>query len=474
MTKQNTNKSGPMMLAIFLSSFLAFIGTSTMNIALPALMEQFNSNLRTINWTLTGFMLAAGVVAPVTGFLGRKFSNQRVCFHALLGFTLSSLLCAGAWNSETLILFRILQGIFSGLIAPVTMTIIYENIASEKHALAISLWSLAAMLSPAVGPTLSGWLIGLSSWRFVFLFNIPLGIVTAVLIKFHVPYYTVGESKRFDIIGFTTGILASLALLIAFSSSSKWGWASPRTLGLIVFGLILLALFTIQELRCPHPLLNLRIFKYTRFTISVIITSIITISLYAGSLLTPLFLQNVQQMSPLKAGLVLLPASLITALVMPLVGLAYNRTGPRTLILSGAILIALGSWKMGELTPVTSEGYSILWMTIRSLGISLSIIPATNAGMEILPREESSHASSLNNWIRQALASLSLSIFASMLTILISRYAQAGRDISHSFTEAVNSIYKISAVIVMIAVPLGFILKKKASEIKEEKNKLIS
>lgn len=145
MSYKNTKSNAPMLIAIFFAVFLATIGTSTINIALAVLMNDFQTDLSVVNWTITGFMLAAGVIAPLSGFLGQKFGNKVVCFYSVLGFTVASLLCGLAWNIASLIAFRVLQGVFSGLIAPITMTVIYQNIEREKQAVAISLWGLALL-----------------------------------------------------------------------------------------------------------------------------------------------------------------------------------------------------------------------------------------------------------------------------------------------------------------------------------------
>ena len=468
MIQKNNKSNGLMLSAIFIAAFLATLGTSAVNIALPAFMKDFNTDLDFAKWTLTGFMLAMGTVAPLTGYLGQKFSNKTVYFYAVIGYTLASLLCGFAWSSTTLIAFRVLQGAFSGLIAPTAMTIIYQSIAKEKQAFAISLWSLAAMLAPAFGPTLSGWLIEIFSWRAIFFINIPIGIISAVMIKYFVPYYSTDKPKSFDSIGFTTSIVASLSLLIAFSESSIWGWGSPKTIILMAAGLVILSVFIWRELHCKLPILNIRVFKYTKYTMSVIVGCIITIALYAGSLLTPLFLQNVQNETALQAGLITLPASLAMALIMPLIGKLYNIVGPRLLIFSGIALIAFGSWKMAHLTMDTSSAYIVFWMIIRNMGIGLATMPATNSGMSSVPREVSGHASSVNNWIRQGLASLSMGVFASLLTARTAFHAQSIAVLNtsdkliplQSFTLAVNDIYKISTVIILIAIPISLYLKK--------------
>ncbi len=473
----NKNKSSAvMLLAIFFAVFLATLGMSTVNIALAVFIKHFNTDLNTANWTVTGFLLAAGVIAPLSGFLGQKFGNKAVCFYSILGLVLSSLLCAVSWNISSLIAFRVLQGIFSGIIAPVTMTIIYQSIEKEKQAFAISLWGLAATLVPAFGPTLSGWLIDKFNWQAIFLINIPLGILTAIIVKFFIPDYKMEGSSRFDLIGTITSITASILLLITFSESSRWGWASFRTIGLIVVGLAVLAIFILWERHFDFPLLNLSVFKYRRYTVSIIIGSIITVALYSGALLTPLFLQNVQQVTALKAGLILLPASLIMALIMPLIGKLYNYAGPRVLILTGILLIALGSWKIAHLTINTSASYIVFWMLVRGIGTSLSMVPATNAGMEVIPAELSGSASSVSNWVRQGLACLSIGVFTAMLTARTAFHAQNlavenpnDRFIApESFTQAVNDVFLMSTIIIIIAIPLSLYLKKMSRDTKTE------
>lgn len=164
----NTESFTPIIIAIFLGSFLSILNMSTINVAIPEIMRNFQTDLNSVQWTLTGFILATGIIAPITGYLGDKFSYKYLYFFSLLGFTLFSGLCAFAWSISSLIGFRILQGVFCGLIMPTTMAIIYQVIAKEKQALAMSIWSISATLAPALGPTLSGWLIQTLGWKWIF------------------------------------------------------------------------------------------------------------------------------------------------------------------------------------------------------------------------------------------------------------------------------------------------------------------
>ena len=459
------------MFAIFLGVFLVTFNMSAVNIALPIFIQSFNSSLDSVKWILTGFMLATGAACPLAGYLGEKFSYKKLYLFALIGFTLSSILCALSLNIFMLVTFRIIQGIFSGLIIPTTMTIIYQVISKEKHAFAISLWSMASMLAPALGPTLSGWLVQYYSWKSIFMVNIPIGIIAIILIILFIPQYNLSKANSFDFIGFAAVIILSLSILIAFSEGSIWGWISFKTISLFTIGIISLGIFISRELKVSSPALNIRVFKFTKYTISVIAISIVTIGLYAGTLLTPLFLQNSQHLSALDTGLILLPPSLAMALMMPIVGTLYNRIDPRILITVGICFMALGSWKMSNLISDTPHSYIIFWMTIRYIGISFSTMPITNSGMSIIPRTLSGHASSINNWLRQVSSSLAIGVFSSLL-VTRTQYHVKAFDNSNmaynliqekAFTMGINDIFFISTIIVLIGLPLSFMLKKGVS-----------
>ncbi|AGX42772.1 MDR family MFS transporter [Clostridium saccharobutylicum] len=467
-TQEENEPFWSVMFAIFLGVFLGTFNMSAVNIALPMFMKSFNTNLDSVKWILTGFMLATGTACPLAGYLGEKFSYKKLYLFALSGFTIASALCAFSLNIAMLVTFRVIQGIFSGLIIPSTMTIIYQVISRKRHAFAISLWSMASMLAPALGPTLSGWLLQYYSWKSIFVVNIPIGLIGIVLVIRFIPQYNLSKVKSFDFIGFAAVIILSLSTLVAFSEGSVWGWSSFKTISLIIISIASLGIFIKRELKVNSPALNIRVFKFTKYSISIVAVSIVTIALYAGTLLTPLFLQNSQQLSTLETGIILLPPSLAMALMMPMVGTLYNRIDPRILIITGICFIALGSYKMSNLTLMTSHSYIIFWMTIRYIGISFSTMPITNSGMVIIPKELSGHASSINNWLRQVSSSLAIGIFSSLLVTRTEYHANLfdSSNISYnliqqkSYTMGINDIYLLSTIIVLIGLPLSFMLKK--------------
>ncbi|QJD86999.1 DHA2 family efflux MFS transporter permease subunit [Cohnella herbarum] len=472
MNSGNTNQEIrflPVMVAIFIGSFLCILASSTINIALEILKDHFDTSLDTITWTLTGFMLAMGTTAPIVGYLGEKFSYKRLYLFSLIGFTLSSALCAAAWDESSLIAFRVLQGAFSGLIIPATMSIIYQIIPREKQPMAMALWGLASMMAPAFGPTLSGWLLEHYDWQWLFLMNVPIGLIAIWCVIAYIPYYRLSVPKSFDAFGLITVIASSSALLLALGQGHNWGWDSWEIISLLVGGSITLVLFIWRELTAKTPLLNLRVFKNGRYTLNLIIANILTISLYSGTFLTPVFLQRIQHVSAMDTGLILLPASLAMALVMPIVGKLYGIVGPRWLMVTGIVLLSVGSLTLSWLSIDVSHSYILFWMIVRNLGIALVMMPSSNAGMELVPRELSGHASAIMNWTRNVFGSFAIAIFT---TLLATRSVHHGMDFAMagetdkafismmSFTMSVNDVYLIATFIAVAALPLSLLVGK--------------
>lgn len=464
--KSTTGSFIPIIIAIFLGSFLSILNMSTINVAIPEIMRYFQTDLDSVQWTITGFILATGIIAPITGFLGDRYSYKYLYFFSLLGFTLFSALCAFSWSISSLIGFRILQGALCGLIMPTTMAIIFQVIAKEKQALAMSIWSISATLAPALGPTLSGWLIQTLGWKWIFIINVPIGIMAMILTMLLIPYYRLQTPKSFDFIGFITVILSSTMLIVAFSQGHQWGWTSWEIISLLVVGSIILGLFIWWELKHSSPLLNIRVFQNNRFTISIVISSILTISLYSGTYLMPLFLQNVQDASALDTGLILLPSSIAMVIAMIVAGKVYHRIGAFALIVTGITLLIIGTFGLSFLQVDSSTGYIIFWMTIRNIGVAFSTMPASNTGMEEVPLNLSGHASSINNWTRQSFGSLAIGIFTSILATRMIVHAEnlSGSAISiqqQAFTLSIHDVFITATVIAMIGLPFSFYLKAK-------------
>lgn len=471
---QEKTKFWPFMITVFLGSFIVMLGSSTINIALPYLMKNFNTDLDTVKWAITGFMLSMGIVAPVAAFLGEKFSYKRLYLTSIIGFTIVSSLAVFAGNIYFLIVVRIFQGFFGGVTVPATMAIIYQIIPEEKQVTAISIWSIAPTLAPAVGPTLSGFLIQYFNWKSIFIINIPIGIIAIIMGLIYMPHYKLNTNISLDVTGIILSILSSTSLLFAFSEGSVLGWDSKIIMTLLILGVFLMLIFIGWELNTKFPVLNLKTFKYGKFSVGVIVSCIINIALYSGTFMTPIFLQQIQGVAPFDSALILLPASITMAVLMPIVGKLYKRIGTLPLILIGIFLISLGTWRMSYLTINTSHNYVRGWMALRYIGLAISTMPASYSGMSILPKEISGHGSSIMNWTKQMVACLSIGIFSSLMASRAAYHcvAIAGSGIGTQAIKAagsvmgINDVYLISCIIILAALPFSFFLNSKVNRSK--------
>ncbi|MGF7048425.1 EmrB/QacA subfamily drug resistance transporter [Paenibacillus sp. DS2015] len=453
------------LIAVFFGNFMASLSTTTINVALPVFMKDFDASLNTVQWMLSGFMMATGIIAPIIGFMGDKWSNKRLYVFALAGFTIVSALCSFAWSIESLIAFRILQGLFSGIIMPTTMTIIYQTISKEKQAVAISYWSISAMLAPALGPTIGGWLTELFGWKSLFLMNIPIGLIAVIVAIRFIPSYKLSRSSTLDWIGFGAVLIGTSSLLVAFSEAHSWGWAGWKTLGLVAFGLIMLAYFVMRTLRISNPLLNLRVLTIPRFTYGLIINCAVTISLYAATLLVPIYMQNIQGASSFTTGLVMFPGTLVMVLVSLAVGRLYNKVGPARLIFTGLILMGVATWALTHVGLTSSILFVTAWLVIRYAGIGFCNMPVTNAAMSAVPRESSGHASAVMNWIRQGTAALSISLFSSILSSQTLAHLEIDEVTPKvALSLSIQDVFLIGTIIIIVTMPLTLLLRKRKTK----------
>lgn len=465
---QKPVKFMPMIIAIFMGTFLSLLNSNTINIALPVLQREFASDLSVVQWTLTGFMLALGTFAPTAGYFGERFSYKRLYIFALLGVTIASVLCALSWNAPMLITFRIIQGAFCGIIVPASMTMIFQTIPKHQQSVAMSIWIAASIIAPAIGPTFAGWLIQHSSWKWLFWTNVPIGLLAIVVAYFFIPYYRQKVPKGFDLWGLLSVIAASSLLLITLSQGSGWGWGSASTLLCLGGGLAALALFLWREMSIESPLLQLKVFLNRQFTATVILLCIVMINFFSGMFLVPVFLQNVQGYSPLDTGVILLPSTIAMAVMSLIVGRLYKAIGPKPLLLAGVLLMAAGNLPFVWLQTDSSSAYTVLWMTVRSLGLALVLMPATTAGMEEIPREYTGHASSIQNWLRNVFVAFGVALFTTLLSSRSADHAarltdgEAGPSlIQLSTTMGINDLNLLSTLIVVLALPFVFAIRSK-------------
>lgn len=417
-TDIDENKQQSFWLPLFvvvLGAFAAILNNSSVNVALPKMMAIFGVPADEIQWVLTAYMLTSGVVIPVTGYLSDTYGEKKTYLASLIVFTAGSVLCGLAWNNNSMIAARVVQGIGGGAIMPVSMIIVYRIVPRNMIGMALGVWGMAAVTAPAIGPTLGGYIVEHLDWRFLFTFNVPVGLLGIFLGAMMLSESGVKTRQRFDFWGFVTSALGCFTLLLALSQGQKEGWDSYYIFTLLVVSFFMLLLFVIIELSIPNPMLDLRIFKNKIFSASVFGSSLISIGLFGGVFLIPLFTQNLMGKSAMETGLMLMPSALVTAAMMPVSGVLFDRMGARLVSLVGLLILAWGTWELKNLSSDSTAMYITVVTSVRALGMGLSMIPMTTAGMNTIRQQDMGRASALNNVCRQVAASFGIAILATVM-----------------------------------------------------------
>ncbi|MBB3112494.1 EmrB/QacA subfamily drug resistance transporter [Paenibacillus phyllosphaerae] len=457
----------PVLVTIFLGSFAGMYHVVSLNVSLPGFIGIFDTELRVVQWMLTGFTLASGIIVPVTGYAMKRFGSKRLFLLAIGGITVSSLLCAISWNVESLIAFRVVQGAFCGLIQPVSLALIYRVIPEDKQPLAVSVWSFSTVLGTAIGPTLSGWLQSFD-WPLIFLVTVPVGIGAWVAAAIVLPQDQANRGAKLDLVGLVLATGGSLSLLLLFGNMTSWGWKSGLTWSMLIIGAGGMAAFVWQAGRSRHPLLELKLLRNPRFALSLAASMILSFGLYAVVYFMPLFLVELKGMTPFRVGLLFLPAAACLTGATFFSGRAYAKLGPVKLIIAGSVILFVSTYYFSHLAAGTSLGVIMVWLAIRNIGTGLAMTPATNASMSAVPQELLGHASALLNWLRQVFSALSLGICTSMFYARLSAHQQAMADEGSvpaseryqlAYMMSIHDVFFVASVVVAAVIPIALLIR---------------
>ena len=349
----------------------------------------------------------------------------------MIGFTVTSFLVGVAQSIEMMILLRILQGCFGGMIYPLTMSLVYQVIDKERQAFAMSIWSVSGVLAPTFGPTVAGLLTDLLSWHWVFFINVPVALIAIVVALKFIPYYTTkpNADETFDVKGLISAAIGTYCLLFAFSNISAWGLLSAKTLIVMAVGVVVTAYFVHHELTCAYPLLNLKVLKYHNFTWSVIILCLAHITMNASILVMSIYLQDILGYRTTVSAIALALGPMCVFFFVPVIGKLYDKINAKLLLY---VLFLVGAASMVFHSSLGLGGTALMVaiaVLIRDMGVGAMSMPATNMGMQDIPVEVSSHASATNSWIRQCVVALAIGLINTFITMRTQFYMIANATI---------------------------------------------
>jgi len=403
---------------VMVGNFLGPLYSSVANVVLPNLVASFGSDVETMEWVVTGYMLGYSIAMPVAGWLADTFGRRRMYLLGLAIFTVASVLTSFAWDASSLIAFRILQAIGGGIISPTSMALITDVVPPAQRGRALGVWGLGMMLAPTFGPVVSGWIVDtFDDWRLIFLLGIPFGIAGLVLSYLKIPHDDKRISRApFDALGFVLLTVALAAFLIPLTQGERVGWDDPLIRGSFALAVASFAGFIWRELRTEHPMMDLALFTERTFSLAVGLRAILGMGYYFAIFLLPLFTQSVLGWTPTLSGLVLMPAGLAMALLMPISGMLSDRIGARWLVLAGVAIAAGGTLLFAKIDVDWDVTRIAVDSLIRTAALGLMFTPLTAVALAAIPRTRAGSASGILNTVWQVGGSLGIAIGQTFLT----------------------------------------------------------
>lgn len=459
---------------LMIGAFIAFLNNTLLNIALPSIMTELQIDTATVQWLTTGFMLVNGILIPATAFLIEKYSVRRLFLVAMGLFTIGTIISGMAHVFPILMTGRVLQASGSAIMMPLLMNVMLVSFPIEKRGTAMGIFGLILMAAPAIGPTLSGWIIEHYDWRMLFHFVTPIAVIIFLLGFFLLKDKKEKVNIKLD---FTSLILSSIgfgALLYGFSSAGNAGWSNPIVYGTIIIGAVSLIVFVIRQNKMDKPMLDFHVFKYPMFALASSISMVVNMALFSGMLLIPIYVQTLRGISPMDAGLLMLPGALANAFMSPITGRLFDKYGGRVLAVVGLAITVVTTYFFSNLTFETSYTELMIINTVRMFGMSMVMMPVSTNGLNQLPRRFYPHGTAMNNTLNQVSAAIGTAL---LITVMSTREKMHETGLLQALTveptetvlmqikaqamlEGINDSFFVASLIALVALILSFFIKR--------------
>lgn len=484
---ETVKKPPYLMIAIlFFGAFVAFLNNTLLNVALPTIMIDLKiEEYSTVQWLSTGYMLVSGVLVPASAFLITRFKNKHIFIVSMGLFLLGTVMAAFAPSFGILLAGRMVQAAGAATMSPLLMNVMLVSFPIEKRGAVMGLFGLVMVAAPAIGPTLSGWIVEHYDWRLLFEMIIPFAVISLVLAVWKLDNVMETRPVTLDYLSIVLSTIGFGGLLYGFSMAGTAGWDALEVYGTIIVGAIALVLFIIRQLKVEQPLLDLRTYKFPMFALASIISMVISVAMFSGMILTPAYVQNVRGISPFDAGLMMLPGALVMGLMSPITGKLFDKFGPKVLAIVGLTIMTVSTYFLTKLELDTSYTYIIVVYTVRMLGISMVMMPIMTNGLNAIPYRLNPHGTAINNTAQQVAGALGTAVLVTIMTnklkdeaaILGAKAQAAMQNATTAPTEAqiaemtqqitqqatlasVNHTFMVATIVSVVALVLAFFLKR--------------
>jgi EmrB/QacA subfamily drug resistance transporter len=450
---------------VILGTIMTVLDLTIVNVAIPTLATGLGASIPTIQWVMTGYMLAFATVIPLTGWAAERFGARRAWVFALLLFLAGSVLAGAAWSIGSLIAFRVLQGLGAGMILPVGQTILAQVAGPQRMGRVMSVIGVPMLLAPAFGPLLGGAIIGAASWRWIFFINLPVG-AAAVLAALRLLPAGSGarggsearSAARLDVRGLlllSPGIGLFLYGMAEAGGHGEFG--SPRTSVAVAAGLVLIGLFFWHaSARGGQALIDVSLLRRRGFGAAAAVNLLLMVALFGSLILIPLYYQQVRHEGAVAIGLLLAPQGLGAALALPLAGQLTDKFGARGVASAGMVLAGLGMLAYTQVGPETSYLYLSAALLVVGAGVGATVVPSMAAAFQALSRAETPRATSALNVIQRLGGAVGTALFA----IVLSRQASAGAGGAGALAGAFGTTFWVAAGLIALAVVPALLLPR--------------
>lgn len=453
---------------LLITAFFAMLNETSMNVALSNFGNLFNVSVSTVQWLTTGFMLVTTIVVPVTAFILQRFTTRQIYFSAMLLLIVGAIVSGTAQIFGVLLAGRMMQAVGSSFLLNLLINTVLVLTPPHKRGAALGLVSLVVLFAPAISPTLSGLVMQTFGWRWLFFGVIPFFVITAIVACFALKDLAETNKIKIDLVSIILSAVAFGGILIGISNITGTGAKITFIFIPLLIGAASLVLFAWRQLHVEKPLLELRVLKYSVFTLGALMNVLSVMTVFGVIVLIPMYLERVLGLSAFVTGLVLLPGGLLNGFVSPIAGRIYDKHGPKPLIIPGFILMMIMSWSFSTITASTNLILIIIMDCCILTAAAMVMTPSQTNSLNQLPRDNYPHGTAIMNTMVQLAGSLGTAIYISILSVSQQHYLQSAGNVTtaiqqRGLTYGFNHAFRFGAFLLIAGLAISLFVKKSSS-----------
>ncbi|WP_050615040.1 MDR family MFS transporter [Bacillus testis] len=471
---------------ILVGAFVTILNQTLLSTALPTIMSDLDITASTGQWLTTAFMLVNGIMIPLTALLINKINSKTLFLIAMVLFAIGTVFAAIADSFAVLLIGRIIQAMGAGIMMPLLQTIFLLIFPVERRGAAMGLVGLVIAFAPAIGPTISGWIVDTWDWHYLFFIVLPIAVLDIIFAFFAMRNVVPLTKPKIDILSIILSTIGFGSILYGFSSAGNDGWSDGVVIGTLLIGVLGIVAFIWRQLTMAKPMLEFRVFKSPTYALTTAIGAILNMAMLGASIILPIYIQSIHGKSALFSGLVLLPGAILMGVMGPITGRIFDKFGARWLALTGLTILVVSTIPFMNLGLDTSMGWIAFIYAARFFGISMVMMPLTTAGINSLPNSLISHGTAVNNTLRTVAGSVGTAILVTIMTnvteshspdasLAVTNKASYMKKMADAAVDGINGSFIFTFVLCMLALLMTFFLKdRRKVEIADPKAKSVS